>query len=145
MPPGGLKNAREWFLGGKGGSGVFLNKLEGGEGKWKRVAVGTPVTWRPPHGSVLEALPHTVLALGRTPKAKANWPPPDVPAPAHLAYSSGSASGTPRARAGSPWPAPFPPPPPQPQPCSAVSSVIWGCPVKGGRWFRCNFSLLLHC
>ena len=29
-----------------------------------KVAVGTPVTWRPPHRSVLEALPHTALALG---------------------------------------------------------------------------------
>ena len=32
----------------------------------KRVAVGTPVARRPPHGSVLEALPHTALTLGIT-------------------------------------------------------------------------------
>jgi hypothetical protein len=38
-------------------------------GMGEQVAVGTPVTWRPPHRSVLEALPHTALALGNNAKA----------------------------------------------------------------------------
>jgi predicted NBD/HSP70 family sugar kinase len=35
----------------------------------EKVAVGTPVTRRPPHRSVLEELPHTALALGNNAKA----------------------------------------------------------------------------
>ena len=38
------------------------------EGRRGGVAVGTPVTQRPPHRSVLEELPHTALALGDDPE-----------------------------------------------------------------------------
>jgi hypothetical protein len=53
-------------------------RLAGKKSREKAVAVGTALAGGPPHGSVLEELPHTALSSGRTrvlPKAAGRGPP----------------------------------------------------------------------
>jgi len=47
----------------EGGKRIFKKKLP------NDIAVGTSIAGRPPHGSVLEALPHTALTSGSSRKA----------------------------------------------------------------------------
>ena len=55
------------------------------------IAVGTPVTRRPPHRSQRAELPHWAPALGKDAQALA---PPAVSVPAHVADLPGPVSGT---------------------------------------------------
>jgi hypothetical protein len=94
------------------------------------VAVGTPITRRPPRRSVQAVLPHTALTLDSGGK---RYSP-------HIAQSVGHAnsrtvSGTCQIERCSPWSTPFPPQPPRktsPR-CSAGSSVLWRSPTSPER------------
>src|SRR5262245_26378932 len=101
------------------------------EVKRQRVAVGTPITRRPPRRSVQAVLPHTALTLdsGAKDTRRTSRNPWDTRTPALCRERV-------RSNDVSPWSTPFPPQPPRktsPR-CSAGSSV------SGRRWRACTLA-----
>jgi hypothetical protein len=98
------------------------------------VAVGPPVTRRPPHRSQQAELSHWAPASGNDVQTDS---PSAVSQTALVAASSGSVSGDWFAGSDSPWPDPFSPPAPPPGIsallCSLVSSILWVCPTSRDR------------
>src|SRR5262249_509367 len=94
------------------------------------VAVGTPITRRPPRRSVQAVLPHTALTLdsGAKDTRRTSRNPWDTRTPALCRERV-------RSNDVSPWSTPFPPRPPwktNPR-CSAGSSVLWRSPTSPER------------
>jgi len=107
------------------------------------VAVGPPVTRRPPHRSQRAELPHWAPASGDDVQTAS---PSAVSQTALVTASSGSVSGDWFAGSDSPWPNPFSPPaPPQgisAAPCSLVSSILWVCPTsRDGSSLSCSLGI----
>ena len=102
------------------------------------VAVGTPVTRRPPRGSVREELPHTALTLGNDDQYSGGISALLLlvrPTIRCLAFPARSPARV-RFLWRFPWSIPFPPRAPQPpsgRPCSPLSSVLWDRPTPWKR------------
>ena len=102
------------------------------------VAVGTTVTRRPPHRSVLAELLHTAPASGSDAIAL-RWIAWRVRVCLRVpsTHFPGSVSGVRENQKHSLWLSPFPPsPPPGCTRCSASSSVLWGYPTSLRRGWR---------